>query len=282
MLLLSRLYTNEITFAPLQSSVPRGDPPSDAKIQWRQSCSPRSAYSLAASVGILRSFMVSGFNKSKSLESKIFEMGHLRTSSPNSLLRTSYKNCSLCSPRSTYTANLFVGLALTQTFSHKAVMDIEIDFFHKNSAEKNPTLLIEYTKKVASGEAQFFSKTVSLVYGKLVEKNLSPPIPGVLGIDPGNHPTHPGPPPPARFPPPTPYGYYVSNLFLVTRHNECHIRFALPSILRICNQTRHTCTLHGCHRCNPLYVSAIHTLLKAPHLSLLLLVLDKLPAGSHS
>ena len=85
-LLLLHFYTDEMTFAPLQSSVPRSDPPPDAKTQWHQPCSPRSVYSLAVSVGILCRFMASGFNKSKRLESKILKIGHLRTSSPNSLL----------------------------------------------------------------------------------------------------------------------------------------------------------------------------------------------------
>ena len=179
MLLLSRFYTNKMTFAPLQSSVPRSDPPSDAEIQWHKSCSPRSMYSLAVSVGILRGFPISGFNKSKSLGSKIFRIGHLRTSSPNSRLQTLHKNYLPHSLQSVCPVKSFRWSCPYPNLSHKPVMDIEIEFLHKNFTEKSPTLLIEYIKRMGSGEAQFFSRTLSLVYGGLVAKVFAPPPPNV-------------------------------------------------------------------------------------------------------
>lgn len=61
-------------------------------------------------------------------------------------------------------------------FSHQAVADIEIEFLLRNFTEKNPKLLMEHIQKMASGEAPFFSATLSLVYDKLVERVLTQPI----------------------------------------------------------------------------------------------------------
>ncbi|KAF9649996.1 hypothetical protein BDM02DRAFT_1687210 [Thelephora ganbajun] len=52
MSLLSYAYTNEMTFAPLQTSTRDSGPVADAKVQQLQQCSPRSMYSLATAVGI--------------------------------------------------------------------------------------------------------------------------------------------------------------------------------------------------------------------------------------
>ena len=70
-LLLSCAYTNEITFAPLQTSTRDGDPAVDTKVQWHQSCSPRSMYSLTASVGISCEVNVPDFDMLNSWGSKI-------------------------------------------------------------------------------------------------------------------------------------------------------------------------------------------------------------------
>lgn len=56
------------------------------------------------------------------------------------------------------------------SFSHKAVFDMEIQFFHERFSEKDPKLLIDHIQRMASGEAPFFSATLSLVYQKLAEK----------------------------------------------------------------------------------------------------------------
>ena len=55
-------------------------------------------------------------------------------------------------------------------FSHEAVMTMEIEFLNSNFTEKNPKLLMEHIRRMASGGAPFFSTTLSLIYDKLVEK----------------------------------------------------------------------------------------------------------------
>jgi hypothetical protein len=57
------------------------------------------------------------------------------------------------------------------SFSHEAVMEMEIEFLHKNLVEKDPKLLIDHIQSVASGEASFFPNVLSSVYGKLFEKS---------------------------------------------------------------------------------------------------------------
>jgi len=47
---------------------------------------------------------------------------------------------------------------------------MEIQFLHEQFTEKDPKLLIDHIQRMASGEAPFFSTTLSLVYDKLVEK----------------------------------------------------------------------------------------------------------------
>ena len=63
----------------------------------------------------------------------------------------------------------FLDVFLTSTFSHGEIMDMEIEFLRGNFTEKHPKLLMEHIQRMASGEAPFFSKTLSLVYDKLVE-----------------------------------------------------------------------------------------------------------------
>jgi len=52
MSLLSYAYTDEMTFAPLQTLMYGSDPMKGAEVQQRWSCSPRSMYSLATAVGV--------------------------------------------------------------------------------------------------------------------------------------------------------------------------------------------------------------------------------------
>ena len=54
-------------------------------------------------------------------------------------------------------------------------MDMEIQFLLKNFTEKDPKLLMDHVRRMASGEAPFFATTLSLVYGKLVEKVFTRP-----------------------------------------------------------------------------------------------------------
>ncbi|KAF9779806.1 hypothetical protein BJ322DRAFT_343003 [Thelephora terrestris] len=166
--LLSCAYTNEMTFAPLQDSTRDGDPAADAKMQRHQSCSPRSMYSLAASLGIenIKEHAL------KDIKSKL---------SPSNIAQ-----------------ELFTSFAA----SHTVVMDIEIEFLHSNFTEKNPKLLMEHIQRMAYGGAPFLSTTLSLVYDKLVEKVFVQPVASGFGLrdPPGSERTinpasHVNPPP---------------------------------------------------------------------------------------
>jgi hypothetical protein len=70
------------------------------------------------------------------------------------------------------------------SFSHKAVFDMEIEFFHERVTKKDPELLIAYIGRMASGDAPFFPTTLSLVYDKLVENAFPNHTPS--GRDPGS------------------------------------------------------------------------------------------------
>jgi hypothetical protein len=59
---------------------------------------------------------------------------------------------------------------------------MEIQFLHKMSTEKNPKLLMDHVRRMASGEAPFFPATLGLVYYKLVEE-----------VPPTHPPSGPGP-----------------------------------------------------------------------------------------
>lgn len=56
------------------------------------------------------------------------------------------------------------------SFSHEAVVTLEIEFLHRHLTERNPKLLTEHIQKMTSGGAPFFATTLSLIYDKLVEK----------------------------------------------------------------------------------------------------------------
>ncbi|KAF9642810.1 hypothetical protein BDM02DRAFT_3273313 [Thelephora ganbajun] len=141
MSLLSYAYTNEMSFAPLQTSAHDSGSVADAKVQQPQPCSPRSMYSLATALGI--------------------------ENIKDDALRDVQSKLS--------TSNIARELFTSFAASHKAVMDMEIQFFHENFTEKDPKLLMDHIQRMASGEAPFFSTTLSLVYGKLLEKAFTQP-----------------------------------------------------------------------------------------------------------
>ena len=66
-------------------------------------------------------------------------------------------------------------------------MDVEIEFLHNNLTKENSKkLLMEHIERMASGEAPFFSTTLSLVYDTLVEE--SSPQTTTSGPHPGKSP----------------------------------------------------------------------------------------------
>jgi len=50
---------------------------------------------------------------------------------------------------------------------------MEIQFIYENFTEKDPKLLMDHIQRMASGEAPFFTTTLSLVYDGLVERAFS-------------------------------------------------------------------------------------------------------------
>jgi DNA-directed RNA polymerase subunit RPC12/RpoP len=61
-------------------------------------------------------------------------------------------------------------------------MDMEIQFLHESFTEKDPKLLMDHIQIMGSGEAPFFSKTLGLVYDKLIEKTFKQPVPSGSGL----------------------------------------------------------------------------------------------------
>ena len=62
-------------------------------------------------------------------------------------------------------------------------MDMEIKFLHENFTEKDPKQLMDHIERMGSGKAPFFSKTLGLVYDKLIEKAFpKPPVPSGSGL----------------------------------------------------------------------------------------------------
>jgi hypothetical protein len=62
-------------------------------------------------------------------------------------------------------------------------MDAEIEFFHKGFTEENQKVLIDHVRRMSSGEAPLFPKTLSLVYRKLFEKAFARPITSGSGLE---------------------------------------------------------------------------------------------------
>ena len=179
MSLLSYAYTDEMTFAPLQTSMRESDLVVGAG---QRACSPRSMYSLATTVGVsygdiaLSADMVKawdpghqgGFTKGHPIQT----LHHQRHARIIYFLRCKVGIYQLCS---------FVSSHL-DFFSHKPVMDMEIQFLYGNFTQKDSTLLMEHIQRMASGEAPFFATTLSLVYDKLVEKAFAQPAPSGSGL----------------------------------------------------------------------------------------------------
>jgi len=133
--LISYAYTNEMSFAPLPTSIHESGPALDTGVQRPQSCSPRSMYSLATVLGIknIRGYAL------KSIQSEL--------------------------STSNITRELFSSFAA----SHREVLDMEIRFLHERFTQRDPKFLVDYAQRVASGEATFFPATLGLVYDELVE-----------------------------------------------------------------------------------------------------------------
>ncbi|KAF9650015.1 hypothetical protein BDM02DRAFT_1689789 [Thelephora ganbajun] len=179
MSLLSYAYTNEMTFAPLQTSTCDSGPVVDAEVQQPQRCSPRSMYSLATAVGFPTCALLAALTVEK-LGIKNIEEKAL--SNIRSKLSTS-----------NITRELFTSFAA----SHKAVMDMEIQFFHENFTEEDPKLLMDHIRRMGSGEVPLFSTTLSLVYDKLVENAFTQPISSSSALEKstsGQSVTEPAPP----------------------------------------------------------------------------------------
>lgn len=61
---------------------------------------------------------------------------------------------------------------------------MEISFLHEKFTEKDPKLLMNHIRRMASGEAPFFPATLGLVYGNMVENAFTKRAPSNFG--PGN------------------------------------------------------------------------------------------------
>ena len=94
MCLFCYAYTNEMNFAPLQTSSHEGGSVVDAGSHLQPSCSPRSMYSLTSTVGTSDERILRVADGPKSLGLKTLRSAHLRTSNPNSQLPTLYKSYS--------------------------------------------------------------------------------------------------------------------------------------------------------------------------------------------
>ena len=54
---------------------------------------------------------------------------------------------------------------------------MEIQFLHETFAGKEPKLLMDHIRRMGTGEAPFFSTTLSLVFDRLVEKTVALSVP---------------------------------------------------------------------------------------------------------
>jgi len=171
-----------MTFVPLQTSMCESDPVAGAEVQRRRPCSPRSMYSLATAVSVSYGCIAFGADVLKA-----WDPGHQGGCAKGHPIPTFYRQhcartvyflrCKVC----IHQYCPFVSLRL-DLFSHKAVMDMEIQFLHENFTEKDPRLLMGHIQRMASGEAPFFSTTLGLVYEKLVEKTFARPVPSGSGL----------------------------------------------------------------------------------------------------
>ena len=168
-----------MTFAPLQTSMREGGLVADAE---QRACSPRSMYSLATAVSVSCGYITLSADTLKAWDPghqggcaeghPIQTLRHQRHARIIYFLRYKVGIHWFC---------LFVSSHL-DLFSHKAVMDMEIQFLHDNFTEQDSKLFMEHIQRMASGEAPFFATTLSLVYDKLVEKAFAQPIPSGSGL----------------------------------------------------------------------------------------------------
>jgi len=186
-----------MTFVTHQISTHNDDPLVGVEVQWPRSCSPRSMYSLAATVGISCGRATPSANALKAWgqrdQRECFEEHPIRTLHLQRHARTIFF---LCCKVSNQRFSSF-GLFLTWTpSSHREVLDMEIRFFHERVIEKDPKLLIDCIQRMASGEMPFFPTTLSLAFDKFVEKAFtisSPSSSGPGGYTKGRGLTHPTP-----------------------------------------------------------------------------------------
>ena len=182
MSLLSYAYTDEMTFAPLQTSICESDPVAGTEVQQQWSCSPRSMYSLATTVGVSYGYIDLSADVLKAWDSRrrggcfkghpIETLHHQHRTGTFYLLR-----CKVC----IYRLRSFVSSRL-DLFSHTAVTDMGVQFLHEYFTEKVSKSLMGHIRIMASGEAPFFAMALSLVYDKLVEKAFAQPVPSGSGL----------------------------------------------------------------------------------------------------
>ena len=232
MLLFSYAYTNEIAFAPLQTSDHDGD--SVASTKWQHSCSPRSMYSLAERVGISYESITHSPDRSKAWnrgsQTRGTERHSIQTYYFQRRTRAVYFVC--CKVRIQL---LFPsGFSSPLDPSHEAVMDMEIEFFRRNLAEQNPKPFMDCVQKMAPEESPFLPATLSLVYSKLFEKVFPQPTasgsrststvdpPSTLGVSSSS------PRAPAPEPEPEPPG--TIGLTALLKCSQCGNRAALGAL----------------------------------------------------
>jgi len=179
MSLLSYAYTDEMTFAPLQTSMRESDLVAGAE---QRACSPRSMYSLATAVGVSYGYIALSADMLKA-----WDPGHQGGFAKGHPIQTLHHQCHA---RIIYFLRREVGIyrfcsfvsSHLDLFSHKAVMDMEIQFLYGNFTLEDSKLLMEHIQRMASGEAPFFATTLSLVYDKLVEKAFAQPVSSGSGL----------------------------------------------------------------------------------------------------
>ena len=166
-----------MTFAPLQTSMREGDPVAGAEVQRRRPCSPRSMYSLATAVGSSYRYIVLCVDTWKLGIHDIKEDALRDIQSKLSITNIAQELFTSFAARWVSTSFFSFVSSHLDLFSHKVVMDTEIQFLHDNFTEKDSKLLMDHIQRMAAGKAPFFATTLSLVYDKLIEKAFAQPVP---------------------------------------------------------------------------------------------------------